>query len=150
MYFILKAISLVAISRTPPVDQPFLIDFICVLLVVLWVAVSGIPSSSNLFLLILVSRFFFDWLKYLGTWFRLRTNGKYRYGWAILKTQRKRERKRERERDESKQTTEQRRKKRRKKGEELEGKGQVILEGRGTIGCYCVVSVIVGVQPLMH
>ena len=50
----------------------------------------------------------------------------------------------------SKQTTEQRRKKRRKKGEELEGKGQVLLEGRGTIGCYSVVSVIVGVRPLMH
>ena len=30
VYFILKAILLVAISRTPPVDQPFLIDFICV------------------------------------------------------------------------------------------------------------------------
>ena len=55
-----------------------------------------------------------------------------------------------RERDESKQTTEQRRKKRRKKGEELEGKGQVLLEGRGTIGCYSVVSVIVGVQPFMY
>ena len=57
---------------------------------------------------------------------------------------------RERERDKSKQTTEQRRKKRRKKGEELEGKGQVLLEGRGTIGCYSVVSLIVGVQPLVH
>ena len=34
-------------------------------------------------------------------------------------------------RDKSKQTTEQKRKKRRKKGEELEGKGQVLLEGRG-------------------
>ena len=54
------------------------------------------------------------------------------------------------ERDESKQATEQRRKKRRKKGEELEGKGQVLLEGRGTIGCYSVVSVIAGVQPLMY
>ena len=50
----------------------------------------------------------------------------------------------------AKQTTEQRRKKRRKKGEELEGKGQVLSEGRGTIGRYSVVSVIVGVQPLMH
>ena len=114
------------------------------LLVVLWVAVSGIPPSSNLFLLILISRLFFDWLKYLGTWFQSRTNGKYRYGWVILKTQRKRKR------DKSKQMKEQRRKKRRKKGEELEGKGQVQLEGRGTIGCYSVVSVIVGVQPLMH
>ena len=57
---------------------------------------------------------------------------------------------REGKRDKSKQTTEQRRKKRRKKGEELEGKGQVLLEGRGTIGCYSVVSVIVGVRPLMH
>ena len=56
----------------------------------------------------------------------------------------------ERERDESKQAAEQRRKKRRKKGEELEGKSQVLLEGRGTIGCYSVVAVIVGVQPLMH
>ena len=76
--------------------------------------------------------------------FRLRSNWKYIYGWVILKTQR------ERERDKSKQTTEQRRKKRRKKGEELEGKGQVLLEGRGTIGCYSVVSLIVGVQPLVH
>ena len=59
-------------------------------------------------------------------------------------------REREGKRDKSKQTTEQRRKKRRKKGEELEGKGQVLLEGRGTIGCYSVVSVIVGVRPLMH
>ena len=57
---------------------------------------------------------------------------------------------REGKRGKSKQTTEQRRKKRRKKGEELEGKGQVLLEGRGTIGCYSVVSVIVGVRPLMH
>ena len=55
-----------------------------------------------------------------------------------------------RERGKSKQTIEQRRKKRRKKGEELEGKGQVLLEGRGTIGCYNVMSVIIGVQPLMH
>ena len=39
-------------------------------------------------------------------------------------------------RDESKRTTVQERTKRRKKGEELEGKGQVLLEGRGTIGCY--------------
>ena len=62
------------------------------LLVVLWVAVSGIPPSSNLFLLILISRSFFDSLKYLGTWFQSRTNGKYRYGWVILKTQRKRKR----------------------------------------------------------
>ena len=30
VYFILKAILLVAISRTPPIDQPFLIDFICI------------------------------------------------------------------------------------------------------------------------
>ena len=57
---------------------------------------------------------------------------------------------RERKRDKSKQTTKQRRKKRRKKSEELEGKGQVLLEGRETMGCYSVVSVIVGVQPLMH
>ena len=56
----------------------------------------------------------------------------------------------EREKDKSKQTTEQRRKKRRKKGEELEGKDQVLLEGRGTIGCYSMVSLIVGVRPLMH
>ena len=53
-------------------------------------------------------------------------------------------------RDKSKQTTEQKRKKRRKKGEELEGKGQVLLEGREIIGCYSMVSVIVGVQPLMY
>ena len=76
--------------------------------------------------------------------FRLRTNGKHIYtGGSFWK-------KKGRERDKSKQTTEQRRKKRRKKGEELEGKGQVLLEGRGTIGCYSVVSVIVGVRPLMH
>ena len=81
----------------------------------------------------------------MGTLFRLRTNVKYRYGWVILKTQ-----KRETERDESKQAAEQKRKKSRKKGNELEGKGQVLLEGRGTIGCYSVVSVIVGVQPLIH
>ena len=55
-----------------------------------------------------------------------------------------------RERDESKQTTKQRRKKRMKKGEKLEGKGQALLEGRGTIGCCSVVSMIVGVQPLMQ
>ena len=34
-----------------PRRQAFLIDFICVLLIVLWVAVSGIPPFSNLFLL---------------------------------------------------------------------------------------------------
>ena len=55
-----------------------------------------------------------------------------------------------RERDESKQTTEQERKKRRKKGEEMEGNGQVLLEGRGTIGCYRVVSVIVYVRKLIY
>ena len=55
-----------------------LIDFICVLFIGCpWVAVSGIPPFSNLFLLILVSRFFFDWLKYLETMFRLRSKGKY-------------------------------------------------------------------------
>ena len=77
--------------------------------------------------------------------FRLRSNGKhiYIYGWVVFKKDR------EGKRDKSKQTTEQRRKKRRK-GEELEGKGQVLLEGRGTIGCYSVVSVIFGVRPLMH
>ena len=76
----------------------------------------------------------------MGTLFRLRSNGKYIYGWDILKTQRKRQ----------KQTNDRTEKKEKKKGEELEGKGQALLEGRGTIGCYCVVSVIVGVQPLMH
>ena len=54
------------------------------------------------------------------------------------------------ERDESKQTTEQRRKKRRKKGEEVEGKGQVLLEGREIIGCYSVGSVIVYVRKLIY
>ena len=54
------------------------------------------------------------------------------------------------ERDKSKQTTEQERKKRRKKDEELEGKGQVLLEGRVTIGCYSVVSVIVYVRRLTY
>ena len=78
--------------------------------------------------------------------FRLRTNGKHIY----IRVGHFGKKRRERERDKSKQTTEQRRKKRRKKGEELEGKGQVLLEGRGTIGCYSVVSVIVGVQPLVH
>ena len=75
--------------------------------------------------------------------FRLRSNGKHIYIRVghFEKTQREKK---------SKQTTEQRKKKRRKKGEELEGKGQVLLEGRGTIGCYSVVSVIVGVRPLMH
>ena len=57
------------------------------------------------------------------------------------------ERKRERER---RKQTDDKKKKKEKKGEELEGKGQVILEGRGTIGCYSVVSVIIAVQPLMH
>ena len=55
-----------------------------------------------------------------------------------------------RERDESKQTTKQERKERRKKDEELEGKGQVLLEGRGTIGCYSVMSVIVYVRKLVY
>ena len=68
----------------------------------------------------------------------------YIYEWVILKKLR------EREKNKSKQTTEQRRKKRRKKGEELDGKGQALFEGRGTIGCYSVVSVIVGAQPLMY
>ena len=61
------------------------------------------------------------------------------YGWVILKTQRKK-----------RKQTDDRTEKKEKKGEELEDKGQVLLEGRGTIGCYSVVSVIVGVQPLMH
>ena len=49
------------------------------------------------------------------------------------------------ERERQKQTGD-----RTEKKEELEGKGQVLLEGRGTIGCYSVVSVIVGVQPFRH
>ena len=53
------------------------------------------------------------------------------------------------ERERRKQTND-RTEKKEKKGEELEGKAQVLLEGRGTIGCYSVVSVIVGVRPLMH
>ena len=51
---------------------------------------------------------------------------------------------------ERRKQTDDRTEKKEKKGKELEGKGQVLLEGRGTIGCYSVVSVIVGVQPLMH
>ena len=49
VYFILKAILLVVISCTPPVDRTFLIY--AFLLVVFWVVVSGIPPFSNLFLL---------------------------------------------------------------------------------------------------
>ena len=37
---------------------------------------------------------------------------------------------------ENSETTDQRRKKRRKKGKELEGKGQALLQERGSIGCY--------------
>ena len=67
----------------------------------------------------------------MGTLFRLRTNGKYIYGWVILKT-------------ESRKQTDDRIEKKEKKGgeetsekcEELEGEGQVLLCGRGTIGCY--------------
>ena len=65
----------------------------------------------------------------------------YICGWVILKTQRERKRRKE---------TDDRTEKKEKKGEELEGKGQVLLEGRGTIGCYSVVLVIVGVQPFMY
>ena len=42
-----------------PRRQAFLIDFICVLLIVLWVAVSGLPPFSNLFLLIFSFYIFF-------------------------------------------------------------------------------------------
>ena len=55
-----------------------------------WVAVSGIRPLSNLFLLIFLVSSNFDWLKYLGTLFRLRTNGKYIYGWVISKRERER------------------------------------------------------------
>ena len=71
--------------------------------------------------------------------FWLRSNGKYICGWVILNTRRERQKQ-----------TDDRTEKKGKKGEELEGKGQVLLEGRRTIGCYSVVLVIVGVQPLMH
>ena len=47
-----KQFLLVVIPGTPSVDKPFLIYFLSILLVVLWVAVSGIPPFSNLFLLI--------------------------------------------------------------------------------------------------
>ena len=64
----------------------------------------------------------------------------YIYGWVILEiTEKEKEIKANRRQDREE-----------KKGKELEGKGQVLLEGRGTIGCYSVVSVIVGVRPLMH
>ena len=65
-------------------------------------------------------------------------NGKYIYGWVIWKTERR------------KQTDDRTEKKEKKKGEELEGKGQVLLKGRGTIGCYSVVSVIVYMQKLVY
>ena len=48
VYFILKAILLVVISCTPPVDKPFLIFFLLVF-IGSWVAVSGILPFSNLF-----------------------------------------------------------------------------------------------------
>ena len=58
-------------------------------------------------------------------------DGKYIYEWVILKTQRR------------KQTDDRTEKKEKKGGEEtsekceeLEVKGQVLLQGRGTIGCY--------------
>ena len=65
----------------------------------------------------------------------------YIYGWVILKGERERKRQKQ---------TDDRTEKKEKKGEELEGKGQVLPEGRGTIGCYSVVSLIVGVRPLMY
>ena len=90
-------------------------------MVVLWVALSGISPFSNLFLLFLISSNF-DWLKYLGTLFRLRTNGKYIYGWVILKTERRKQTDNKTGKKEKKggeETSE--------KGEELEGKGQALL-----------------------
>ena len=55
IHFILQAILLVVVSNTPPVDKTFLVYFLIVLLVFLWVAVSGIPPCTNFFLSILVS-----------------------------------------------------------------------------------------------
>ena len=37
-----------------------------------------------------------------------------------------------------------------KKGDKLEGKSQVLLEGRGIIGCYSVVKAIVYVRKLVY
>ena len=64
----------------------------------------------------------------MGTLFRLRTDGKYIYGWVILKTQRRKQTDDRTEKKAGEET--------REKCEELDGKGQVLLEGRGTIGCY--------------
>ena len=67
----------------------------------------------------------------MGTLFRLRTNGKYIYGWVIWKKRRRKQTDNRTEKKEKKggeETSE--------KGEELEGKGQTLLQGRGTIGCY--------------
>ena len=59
------------------------------------------------------------------------------YGWVIWKRQRRKQ-------------TDNRTEKNERKGEELEGKGQKLLQGRGTIGCYSVVSVIVYVRRLIY
>ena len=120
------------IFGTSPVHKPFLIYILSVFIGCSLGSSFRYLPASNLTLLILVSSNF-DWVKYLGTFSRLRTNGKYIYGWVILKRQRREERRQK-----------QRRKKTRKKGgektsekcEELEGKGQALLKGRGTIGCY--------------
>ena len=77
----------------------------------------------------------FEWEAYIYIYIYI-----YIYGWVILEiTEKEKEIKANRRQNREE-----------KKGEELEGKGQVLLEGRGTIGCYSVVSVIVGVRPLMH
>ena len=92
MYFIFKAILLVALFCTPLVDQSYLIDFI-------WVFIGCSLGSSfryspvlKLFLVNFLFLDFFDGLKYFETLFRLHTSWKYIYGWVILKTKSKRKR----------------------------------------------------------
>ena len=55
-------------------------------------------------------------MKYLGTFSRLRTNGKYVYGWVILKTQRRQKQRRKKGGEETSE-----------KREELEVKDQGLL-----------------------
>ena len=83
----------------------------------------------------------------MGTLFWLHTNGKYIYGWVILKTQRERQ----------KQTDDRTEKKEKKGGEKtsekcekLEAWAEHYYKEGGLLAATRVVSVIVGVRQFMY
>ena len=117
--FILEAIFIDSCFRYSPIDKPFLVYFLSVLLVVSLGSSFRYSHSTNYILLISVFSNFY-WLNFgiLGNYFSvtLCMGSIYIYGWVILEDRQRRKKSRKKGGEETSE-----------KCEELEVKGQALL-----------------------